>query len=80
MDAFYEEDTPLLQLEDLAVVFPQSRHKVVFRDIYFLTVYKGHDIPFHEGVVNGLKIIEVIGAVRELGGVHAVHKIVVGGH
>ena len=33
---------------------------VTIQPIAFLTVYKGHDIPLHEGVVNGFKIIEVI--------------------
>ena len=80
MDALDEQNAPFPQLEPFTVVFPQARNKVILRHIYFFPANELHDMAFHEGMVYRVKIVKIVAAVRELGGIGPVHEVVVRAH
>lgn len=78
MDAFYEQDGTLAQLDFLAVVVPCSGDEIVLRHTHLLSGKNLHQVMLHEGMVHRVEIVEVVAAVWQKRGLDPVHEIIVG--
>ena len=74
MYSFYKKYAAFRELQFLAVILPEACDEVIFRNGDLLAADEFHDVAFHQGMVYGLKVVEIVAAVREFGGVHAVHS------
>ena len=79
MDAFKQQHRSGFQLQPFAVVFADARNEVILRHFDFLAVEQGEQVALQGLVIDGVEIVEVVGAVGQFGRVHAIDKIVVSG-
>ena len=77
MNALHQKHRIRFQLEPLAVVFPNSRNKIILRHFYFLSVQQRDEVTLQGGMVDGLEIVEIVGAIRQFGRIHTVDEIVI---
>ena len=78
MDALDDEYGVVREFELLAVPFALACSKVVFRNLYALTLHQSCQVVFQQLVVDGLDIVEVVVAIGQFGRVDAVDEVVVG--
>ena len=79
MDAFDDQHAVTGQTQLLAVELTLSCDEIVFGDFYRLAFHQTGEVIAQKLVVDCFDIVEVVLSIWQLGGIHTVHEIVVGG-
>ena len=93
MDTFDDEHTVGREFHLLAVVLTLSRNEIIFGNFHPLTFHQTGEVVLQQmvlhgfdvvevvvAILHGFDVVEVVVAIRQLGRIHTVHEIIVGGN
>ena len=79
VDTFYEQNAPLAKTQFSSVIFPLARSEIILGHFHFFAFEKPYQVFLQGFMVDGVKIVEIVLAVRKARGVHPVYEIIIGG-